>query len=174
MNRVCIRINGHEYNMCAEESKEHMIMIANFVDEKMQEVSKSNPRLSTAMAAVLTSVNIANELFKKRDEIEAINRKIKGPLEDLESANEKIESLQAELQVKQSRIEELEKQTDSIKTSIEEYVAREREISQEKDNLSGQLLEKDQKLRDAEEIVTDFQNRLYQMQMKIVKLEKKE
>ena len=172
MNRVCIKINGQEYNMCASESKEHMLMIGNFVDEKMQEVIKSNPRLSTAMSAVLTSVNIANELFKKTEELEAINKQIKGPLKDLESANDKLGSLQSELEEKRVKIEEFEKQISLLKTSLEEYMAREEELIQEKENFSGQIMEKDQKIRDAEEIVTDFQNRLYQMQMKIVKMEK--
>lgn len=172
MNKVCIKINGHEYNMCGSETKEHMIRIGSFVDEKMQEVIRSNHRLSTAMAAVLTSLNIANELFKKNDELDSIASKIKGPFEDLEAAQTVVEKMGESIDEKQQTIERLETEISTYDEKLKQYQLEVQQLQQEKQQLLDQMQEKEKKVLEAEEIVTDFQNRLYQLQMKVVHLEK--
>lgn len=172
MNKVCIKINGHEYNMCGSETKEHMLKIGSFVDEKMQEVIKSNHRLSTAMAAVLTSLNIANELFKKKDELDSIASRIKVPLEEIEAAHTVVEKMGKSLDEKQQTIDRLETEISSYDEKLKQYQMEVQQLEQVKQQLLDQMQEKEKKVMEAEEIVTDFQNRLYQLQMKVVHLEK--
>lgn len=172
MNKVCIKINGHEYNMCGSETKDHMLRIGSFVDEKMQEVMRSNHRLSTAMAAVLTSLNIANELFKKKDELDSIASRIKVPFEDIEAAHTVVEKMGESLDEKQQTIEKLETEISSYDEKLKQYQLEVQQLQQAKQQLQDELQEKEKKVMEAEEIVTDFQNRLYQLQMKVVHLEK--
>ncbi|SHJ61393.1 cell division protein ZapA [Tepidibacter formicigenes] len=167
MNKVTVKINGHEYNMVGKESKDYLLKVANYVDEKMEEISKANPKLSTAMAAVLTSLNIADELFKCSYELDEVTSKYKQPLQDLEDATTVLEELKNSIQTKDERIQELEKQ-------LEKHMEDINKLKEENEKLQKELKEKEEKLSEAEEIANDFQNRLYDMQIKIVELEKKE
>jgi cell division protein ZapA len=67
-NRVEVRISGNEYTIIGNESDEYIQKIALYVDRKMSEITKSNNNLSTSMVAVLTAVNLADELYKLNEE----------------------------------------------------------------------------------------------------------
>lgn len=167
MNKVIVRINGQEYTMVGTESKEYLIKVATYVDEKMEEISKANSKLSTTMAAVLTSLNVADELFKCSYELDEVNLKYKKPLQELQDANTTLNDLRSSVELKESEILNLRKELE-IKT---EQISM---LEEEKEKLAKLLEEKNEKLLESEEIANDFQNRLYDMQIKIVELEKKE
>ena len=76
IRRVNVRIQGKEYNVMCIEDEEYIQRIAYFVDRKINQVSTANPRLSTAMAAVLTALNIADEMFKNNEQIEQLKREL--------------------------------------------------------------------------------------------------
>ena len=65
-----VRIGGVDYNISSTADEEYVRHIAYFVDKKLEELSKADKRLSTAMAAVLTSVNIADDYFRAREDSE--------------------------------------------------------------------------------------------------------
>ncbi len=63
-NKISIRICGKEYAIVGYESDEYMQKVSLYIDKKMKEVIKNNSKLSTAQAAVLTSINIADDYYK--------------------------------------------------------------------------------------------------------------
>ena len=63
MNKVIVKINGSEYPMVGEKSEQHMLNVARYVDEEIKRISEANPKLSTSVLAILSAVNIANELY---------------------------------------------------------------------------------------------------------------
>ena len=65
-NRVVVRIDGMEYALTANETAEYMNRLADYVNQKLQEVSKVNPSLNTTETVILTSVNIADDYFKAK------------------------------------------------------------------------------------------------------------
>jgi len=50
-------------------SPEYMKRLAQYVDEQMRQISKVNRRLGVNKVAVLTAVNMADELFRVRQEL---------------------------------------------------------------------------------------------------------
>ena len=68
MNKVIVKINGSEYPMVGEKSEQHMLNVARYVDEEIKRISEANPKLSTSVLAILSAVNIANELFECGEE----------------------------------------------------------------------------------------------------------
>jgi cell division protein ZapA len=66
-NRVEVRICGKDYTLIGVESDEYMQRVALYIDEKMNEITRVNSKLSTTMAAVLTAVNVADDFFKTRE-----------------------------------------------------------------------------------------------------------
>ncbi len=167
MNKVIVRINGQEYTMVGKESKDYLLKVAAYVDDRMEEITKSNSKLSTAMAAVLTSLNIADELFKCSYELDEVKSQYKQPLLDLKEANDVVQDLKTSVDSKNQEIAVL-------KNVMEKYVEQIHVLTEEKEKLEKMLKEKEEKVVEVEEIANDFQNRVYDLQMKIVELEKKE
>jgi len=62
-----VEIFGERYTLRATDSPEYLARVARYVNDKFHEVAKEGPALSPARVAVLASLNIADDLFK-RDE----------------------------------------------------------------------------------------------------------
>ena len=74
-NRVVVTICGEEYTFVAEESASYMQKVGAYVGDKMEEVLGST-RAGKTDAAVLTAVNIADELFKAQAQVSELKREI--------------------------------------------------------------------------------------------------
>ena len=70
MNTVTVKINGMEYNLKGKEDDEYLLKVSEYVDGKFKEVSSNNNKLSISSVAVLSALNIADELFKCNNEVE--------------------------------------------------------------------------------------------------------
>lgn len=80
-NKVTVTINGQEYNLVAAEDAAYMKKVGEHVDAKIQEVRESG-KISSADAAVLAALNIADEYFKSQEAAESLRVQIKGFLEE--------------------------------------------------------------------------------------------
>ena len=60
-----VQIFGQEYKIRGFEDKGYVEKVADFVDEKMRELSKGTSSLSQERLAVLAALNIADELFQE-------------------------------------------------------------------------------------------------------------
>ena len=85
-----VEIYGQEYRISGDADPEYMAQIARYVDNKMKEVAKGTPLGSLSRIAILGALNIAEELFKERDEknrilagIEAATSRMKDKLEEI-------------------------------------------------------------------------------------------
>jgi len=65
---VHVDIFGSQYTIKkGSEDSEYIVRVAAYVDQKMREINEKLPVASVAKVAVLTSLNLADELFKERD-----------------------------------------------------------------------------------------------------------
>ncbi|MDW7652138.1 MAG: cell division protein ZapA [Bacillota bacterium] len=71
-SRVHVKIYGEEYTMRGTASPEYMKRVAQYVDEKMKLVGQANSRLGINKVAVLTAINLADELFRVRRELQEL------------------------------------------------------------------------------------------------------
>lgn len=88
-NKVEVRIAGKDYRLTGFESDEYIQRIGLYIDKKMNEVLRQNNKLSTSMAAVLTAINVADDLMKVKDSDEKNGKEIIG-------LNKKIRTLEEE------------------------------------------------------------------------------
>ena len=95
-NKVTVTIDGQEYNLVATEDAAYMKKVADRVDQKIREV-KEGGKVSSADAAVLAALNVADEYFKSLDAAEALRAQIKEYLE--ESAALKLELSKARQEI---------------------------------------------------------------------------
>jgi cell division protein ZapA len=65
---VQVDIFGSPYTIKkGSEDSDYIVRVAAYVDQKMREINEKLPVASVAKVAVLTSLNLADELFKERD-----------------------------------------------------------------------------------------------------------
>lgn len=88
-NRVVINICGEDYTFVAEESAAYMEKVGAYVSGKMQEVL-DGAKVGRTDAAVLTAVNITDELFKAQSASEQLRSQIKGYLDEAGKAQNQV------------------------------------------------------------------------------------
>ncbi|MBS4008918.1 MAG: cell division protein ZapA [Clostridium sp.] len=71
-NRVHVKIYGEEYTIRGAASPDYMKRAAHYVDEKMRQIGQTNSRLGVSRIAVLTAINLADELFSLRKELQEL------------------------------------------------------------------------------------------------------
>jgi cell division protein ZapA len=74
--RMKVEIFDQTYNVQADGEENHLRRVASFVDEKMRAVAESTRQVDSTRVAVLTALNVADELFTLRKRLE----EIEGPL----------------------------------------------------------------------------------------------
>ena len=70
--KVQVKIDGQTYSITGDKTNEQIQEIADYVDERMRLISKIMGRNGTSSTAVLTAVNIGEELFDLKEEIERL------------------------------------------------------------------------------------------------------
>jgi len=70
--RVEVEIFGEYYVVKGDYPAEYVRQVAQYVNEKMHLLAKRNPRLSGTKLAVLTALNIADELTRLRADYEQL------------------------------------------------------------------------------------------------------
>lgn len=72
--KVVVNIFGEEYMVKGTEPPEYIEMLAAYVDRKMQGIHQKNPNLGVSKVAVLTALNLADELSKIQEDYEQLVR----------------------------------------------------------------------------------------------------
>jgi cell division protein ZapA (FtsZ GTPase activity inhibitor) len=70
--RINVDIFGTNYKLVGKSSVSYMKMVAAHVNDQMYHISTALPQLESSKVAVLASVNIADEFFKLRKELELL------------------------------------------------------------------------------------------------------
>ena len=103
-NRVVVNICGDEYTLVAEESPSYMQRVGSYVDGKMREIMDT-AKVGRVNAAVLTSVNIADELMKSQETAEQLRGQIKGYADEAARAQSEVSELKREVFRLQQKLE---------------------------------------------------------------------
>ncbi len=80
---VEIKVFGQNYTVKTDAGEEYIQEIARYVNEKMEEVLKRTKSVSTLNVAILTALNIADDLLKEKEKRIALLREIETKSKDL-------------------------------------------------------------------------------------------
>jgi len=72
INRVTVQIFNEEYVVKGNEEPDYIEMLASYVDRRMRMVQQRNIHLSTTNIAVLTALNLADELNKLQEDYDEL------------------------------------------------------------------------------------------------------
>lgn len=126
-NKVSVKIYGQEYVISGEKSREQIIKVAAYVDSRMHEIASAAPSCSVTDLAVLSSVNIADETFDSKDEVEELKK------------------LNVQLEKDAQHYVQL---WDEAKKNHIQYKDETQNIMQSNEDLRKQLVDKDQEIQD--------------------------
>ncbi len=80
---VEIKVFGQTYTVKTDAEESHIQEVAKYVNEKMDEVLKKTRSVSTLNVAILTALNIADDLLKEKAKRVAILKEIEVRSKDL-------------------------------------------------------------------------------------------
>ncbi|MDR2486576.1 MAG: cell division protein ZapA [Clostridiales Family XIII bacterium] len=152
-NKVTVTIYGHEYTISGERPRDEILKIAYKVDETMSEISDALGGGSFSSLAVLTAVNIADELFTLRTQV------AEGELEKDQLGKDIQHYIQLWEEAKRSFLQYKE----DAQASVEQKDAIQEKLNQkaiENDSLLKSSAEKDNRITELEARVQGLAQRL--------------
>ena len=80
---VDIKVFGQTYTVKTDTEEDHIQEVARYVNEKMDEVLKKTRSVSTVNVAILTALNIADDLLREKERRIALLREIETKSKEL-------------------------------------------------------------------------------------------
>lgn len=80
---VEIKVFGQTFSVKTDADADHIQAVAKYVNEKMDEVLKKTRSVSTLNVAILTALNIADDLLKEKEQRRALLREVEVKSRDL-------------------------------------------------------------------------------------------
>ena len=74
-NKVVVHLMGHDYPLITDQPPEQVQRVARYVDRKLRETAITT-RTAEPMVATLTSMTLADELFRAQDENTRLKREL--------------------------------------------------------------------------------------------------
>ena len=92
-SQTTVEIFGRRFELRASEGSERVEELARFVDRRMRELAEVSPHVDTSKLAVLTALNIADELFKEHEtepgtRAEKVRQRVEGLIKRLDEVLE--------------------------------------------------------------------------------------
>ena len=135
-NSVEVIIDGKVYNLGGYESEEYMQKIANFINNKLEEVKKleSYPYHSIELRHILMYINLGDEYFKVKKKIDSLQEEIE--MKDRLMYDMKHELIDAQLtsEAVEKTMKDLQKENNDLKKKL---VKLETELETLKKSKSG-------------------------------------
>lgn len=172
-NKVSVKIYGQEYVISGQKSREHIIKVAAYVDNKMHEIANAAPSCSVTDLAVLSAVNVADETFDCRDEVEEL-KKLNAQLEKDAQHYVQLwdEAKKTSLQYKDEK-QDVASQIDGLKAKLEDKKAEMERMRQAEEDTIAKLKEECQNvLAEAEAQCKELENSFFDLQMENLQLKK--
>ena len=188
MNVVTIKINGIEYNLKGEEREEYLHTIASYVDKKIKNIIGNNQNLSTSSAAILTAINLGDDLFKS----EALCKELSNKVESLEKHDKELTELFEDLKKQLSHMESYNKEllskcknienSEDVKSLEQEKIKMQQELETMQQStkvfadgnrkIKTENKEMRFKLQSSKYKIIDLQNKLIEYQISLAKQKK--
>ncbi len=86
--KTVVKVAGKDYTIASIDPPEHVQRVGVYVDRKMQEIEAAS-HLPTNMVAILTALNIADELLKSHDENTRLRRELMVSRQELKKVTKK-------------------------------------------------------------------------------------
>jgi cell division protein ZapA len=80
---VQIEVLGQKFTLKGNYDNEYVDRVEKYINDKIQEVQKQTAAINTHNLLILVALNLADECFKKEEELAEVRKKIEGTAERL-------------------------------------------------------------------------------------------
>ena len=163
-HRMTINILGIDYQVLTDDEPDRVAMIASFVDQLIRETKQSVPYITNMSASILAALNLSEELYRIKDELELYKEKetefqvLINYKDKLTDALKELEENDTKNNVLQNRIERIELENDELNELLDEY----------KEKFNALRTEYELNKRS----MSEMQNKLLESQIELVKVRK--
>lgn len=70
--KITVDIRNRQYTIVGTESEEHVQLVADLVNDKMNAIHQGSKHLDTTKLAVLTAINTMNDYLKLKEEFDEL------------------------------------------------------------------------------------------------------
>jgi cell division protein ZapA len=188
MNIITIKINGIEYNLKGNEKEEYLHVVASYVDKKIKNIMGNNEKLNTSSAAILTALNLGDDMFKSESTCKELLNKVGSLEKHDEELTLQLEGLKKQLNHMEAYNEELlgkcksTENSEYAKTLDEKNIKMQQELqaarastevhAQENKKIKIENKEMKFKLQSSKYKIIDLQNKLIEYQISLTKQKK--
>jgi len=185
-NRISVDIFGTQYKLMGTTSVSYLKMVASYVNDQMHRIAETNGRLDTPRIAVLAAVNMADEYFRLKSDLDrAVEEyhKVKNDADGIREMKEEQGRLKEESRKWEEACNSLEFQVRELQLRLQETAVKDRQKDEELQKLQeeaplreAQLREELRELEQRNEVLEqEWQNRLIELESQWRKrLEEKE
>ena len=115
-NKTEVLLDGKIYTLSGYESEEYLQRVATYINNKLAELKKLDGygRLSQENKSILLELNVADDYFKAKKQVEMIE-------DELTQKDQELYDLKHELIGAQIRLEDGAKELAALKESVSEY-----------------------------------------------------
>lgn len=163
--KVNVTIDGRNFTVIGDSSEDYIKKLADYVDKKIKEMTQKNDKLSSSMAAILACLNISDELYKLKRELETLKKKAKDPLENYEN-------LIKELNMERAKNEELNKKIETYKDEILDAKRQNEQLNNEIEILNKALEMKEEELNESQKLIKKLQDKVFENQLELLEVKK--
>ena len=99
-NQTKVLIGGQVYTLKGDESEEYMQRVALYLNKKMDELKNGTDlkRMNSRMQSILLSINIVDDLFKERKNVEEEKKRVSALTNENKRLQREIEKTRQELE----------------------------------------------------------------------------
>lgn len=163
--KIEIIIDGRNFTVVGGDNEEYVRNLGYYVDKKIRELASKNERLSQTMAATLAALNIADELYKTKDQLEGLENKAKDPLE-------KYDTLCGEFEEAKEKIQELKQKNKDIEEELSKVQSQEQRLLKEIKKLNEEKESQEKEIEESREQIKILQDKNFQNQIELVEVKK--
>ena len=117
--KVEVKINNIEYTIVSNESEEYVQRVALLVNKKIAEVQGQDSHLSTAMLAVMPSMNLADELLKSDMTVNNLRNEVSTYMDEAQKNGVELENKKLEVEKLREDLHKLEIELAKRETELE-------------------------------------------------------
>ncbi len=155
-SRIHVDIFGMQYKLVSNSSPHYMKRVAELVDDRMKKVARLHPRLDSQRIAVLAAVQVADELLRQQQELQAASTQATAGLRELETERDRLAKQLEEAAAREreqlaeasarerehlAQLAELENSRKTLQQQAEQLQYRKRELAEQFELLEQQSQE---------------------------------
>lgn len=121
---VKVVIDGEVYELASDENPEYVQSVATYIDGKIKEIyrKRNNIYINTKLKSLFIALNIADDLFKERKNVETIKKENKELNESLVDYMDENAKLIQENTMLKEKISLLEKEMIDVKKDLRHFL----------------------------------------------------